>query len=218
MTERTKILEALVQLKASSAPHSWDEQAIPAYSHPNFFVSKIFWQRLKASHSVAPSGNSVLDFGCGAGAFLPWLSASYKNVYIYDLDEKSVKAVANNKTKFGWHNVQSVSLNSGRLDLPDHSLDTIFALDVLEHVDNLEKVLIEFKRVLKPTGKLVVSSPTENFIYKFARKFGGKGFQGEFHLRAAKEVETDMAKHFKVELKTRLYPIFTFFRIVQATP
>ena len=216
MIDQSKILKVLKKIKSDSAPHAWDEQAIPAYSHTNFLVKSIFWQRLKSAHKLAPKGESTLDFGCGAGAFLPWLTSSYAQVYVFDQDQKSIQQVKQNAALFGWNNVNIVNKNQKHLGLPEASVDTIFALDVLEHVDQLEDTLIEFKRILKPNGKLIVSSPTENFFYRFARKFGGKGFQGEFHLRAAKEVEEDLAKHFKVRLKTRLYPVFTFFRIVEA--
>ena len=108
-------------------------------------------------------------------------------------------------------------MSEGKLSVESQSVDTIFALDVLEHVDDLPTLLLEFVRILKPGGRLIVSSPTENAIYKFVRKFGGPGYQGEYHLRAAKEVEYDLSKIFRLNLSKRIFPIFTFFRIVEAT-
>lgn len=116
-----------------------------------------------------------------------------------------------------WNNVSTLTMLEGKLSLESHSVDTIFALDVLEHVDDLPTLLLEFVRILKPGGRLIVSSPTENAIYKFVRRFGGPGYQGEFHLRAAKEVEFDLSKDFRLKLRSRVFPILTFFRIVEGT-
>jgi 2-polyprenyl-3-methyl-5-hydroxy-6-metoxy-1,4-benzoquinol methylase len=195
---------------------SWDEQAIPSYVHPIAIVRKVFWKRVFAAMNVAKNGESALDFGCGAGATFPWLHRKYKFVTAIDSDPKSQVAAREICQKMSWTNINVLSETTTE-SIPTESLDTIIALDVLEHVDDLPKLLLEFKRILKQDGVLIVSSPTENFTYKLVRKFAGPGYQGEYHLRAAKEVESDLAQVFKVKLKKRIFPIFTFFRIVTAS-
>lgn len=209
-----QLIPHLNNLRQNSNDHSWDEQAVPSYTHSNFFVRYVFWKRISHAYASTKRGGVVLDFGCGAGALLPLISEKHNQVYAYDQDEKSLTA---SKKLISIHNLNNVEILLNLSNIETQSLDAIYALDVLEHVENLPELLIEFKRVLKKDGKLVVSSPTENWVYKLARKFGGPGYQGEYHLRAAKEVEKDLMEIFNVKLKKRIFPVFTFFRIVVAT-
>lgn len=46
---------------------------------------------------------------------------------------------------------------------PDNSFTTVFANGVLEHIPDLQKALTEISRILKKNGKLVTTSPTDNY-------------------------------------------------------
>lgn len=210
-----EIVQFLESSRSSFPDHAWDEQAIPSYLHPIAIVRYVFWKRVHSAIKLARSSERALDYGCGAGATFPWLHRKFKEVIAYDIDIKSQVAARKICEKNNWNNIKILTENISIL--PTESIDVIFALDVLEHIDALPELLIEFKRILKPNGVIIVSSPTENFVYKSVRKFAGPGYQGEFHLKAAKEVELDLAQAFKVKLRKRLFPIFTFFRIVTAT-
>ena len=50
-------------------------------------------------------------------------------------------------------------LDIQNIDLPDSSIGTIICNHVLEHVPNDRQALKEFRRVLKPEGRLIVSVP-----------------------------------------------------------
>lgn len=45
------------------------------------------------------------------------------------------------------------------LTFPDNSFDTVFSTQVMEHVDNSDKMMSECNRVLKPGGTLILSVP-----------------------------------------------------------
>lgn len=210
-----EIVPFLESSRSSFPNHAWDEQAIPSYLHSIAIVRYVFWKRVHAAIKLAKNSERALDYGCGAGATFPWLHRKFKEVIAYDIDTKSQTAAQQICKKNNWNNIKILSETIEII--PNESIDVIFALDVLEHIDALPELLIEFKRILKPKGVIIVSSPTENFVYKFVRKFAGTGYQGEFHLKAATEVECDLAQTFNVKLRKRIFPIFTFFRIVTAT-
>jgi len=51
-------------------------------------------------------------------------------------------------------------------ELQDKSLDGVICSEVLEHVPNYQAALDEFARVLRPGGKLLITSP---FVFPAAR-------------------------------------------------
>ena len=53
------------------------------------------------------------------------------------------------------------------------TVDVILAAEVLEHIEPLGPTLESFRRWLKPSGRLLVSLPTENALYRFGRRLAG---------------------------------------------
>ena len=51
------------------------------------------------------------------------------------------------------------------LALPDSSIKAIGLFDVLEHLEQPEKILQEIKRVLQPNGVLIITVPAHNFLF-----------------------------------------------------
>ncbi len=75
---------------------------------------------------------------------------------------------------------------SERLAFPDGSFDLITSLEGIEHVDNHSQMLREFGRVIKPGGRLIISTP--NICNLEERlNFLVRGTAGHFISRAAME-------------------------------
>ena len=60
------------------------------------------------------------------------------------------------------------------IPLPQNYFDVIICSEVLEHIPNIRTVVIEMKRVLKPDGILIVSSPNWYSWFGVARWFAEK--------------------------------------------
>ena len=58
-------------------------------------------------------------------------------------------------------------------------VDAIVAAEVLEHIEPLDDTLRLFESLLRPTGRLVVSLPTENRLYRLGRRLAG--FHGHYY-------------------------------------
>lgn len=210
-----------------------DEAAFPAYSHKNPLMSFLFWERIwkvmtyieKLDGLNGSNGSnglnglscmSVLDFGCGSGVMLPFLSERFHKVVAADIDLSPLKLMSshinfnNNVTTF---NLQQESLDS----LSSTRFDFVLALDVLEHVENLSDTLSMISNLIVPAGKIIISGPTESFIYKSGRKIAGKEFSGEYHTRNIYDIKRELASFTKVtEIATLFYP-FPLFRIYCGT-
>ena len=96
-----------------------------------------------------------VDLGCGFTAtLLRWVVGEFKVKKAIGLDLSCNQSLATEKISF-----QEGDLNN-EIVLPDNSVDMITSLAVLEHLSNARKNLQEVYRILKPGGRLVMTTPT----------------------------------------------------------
>ncbi len=102
-------------------------------------------------------GNLVLDFGCGEGYGSAILSERFPRVIAVD---KDIVVFTTSEGEF--HNSSTIKLCSNE-DLPfkDRTFDIICCFQTLEHIEKYEMLLEEFKRVLKKSGVLLISTPNK---------------------------------------------------------
>jgi len=135
----------------------------------------------------------VLDAACGTGYGTDILSNSVKKVIGLEISEHALNWA---KEHYKNSNIEfkQTDLNKS-LDLPDNYFDTVVSFETLEHVENQENMLGEFKRVLKPGGLLIISSPDREIIT------GKSGSDNKFHIKelSKKEFIDLMKKYFGVE-------------------
>ena len=122
-------------------------------------VSIIRENRLRASESQVglvkqyKNGTYLLDIGCGEGFFL--FNASRAG-YITKGIELSQDAVEYARREFGL-DVEAKPFEE--LQFPEDHFDVITLWQVLEHVPYPRMILKEVRRILKPEGLLVASTP-----------------------------------------------------------
>jgi 2-polyprenyl-3-methyl-5-hydroxy-6-metoxy-1,4-benzoquinol methylase len=197
------------------SPGEYDEQALPAYSHRNRLMRWLFWQRLRRVvrylERKAPPGARVLDFGCGVGMLLPLLAWRGFQVTGVDLDIRHTQSFLD---AFQIPNV--TILPAFRLtELPASQFDVITALDVLEHVPDLNETIVRLGNLLKPGGKLVVCGPTENALYRLGRRLAG--FSGAYHLRNIEDIRQAVHQHFPTVSLGTIYPWLPLFKLFEAS-
>lgn len=193
-----------------------DEAGFPAYSHSNPLINWLFWQRLHTAidyiEEYAPY-EKILDFGCGSGVMLSFLASHSQHVTATDIDLVPLERVK--KYVPLAENIQVLDANQTSISqLVPKSFDLINALDVLEHVHDLPRTLMELLNLLKPDGRLVVSGPTENILYQIGRKLAGREYSGAYHERGIAEVKRELNKRAHVQQIATLYwpvPLFEVF-------
>jgi methionine biosynthesis protein MetW len=98
----------------------------------------------------------ILDMGCGRGELAKILSSQLeaKEVVGVDIDEEALKMV----TKL--RNIMVIRADLNRsLPFKDNYFDLILMAEVIEHVYDTDHVLSESRRVLRPSGYMIVTTP-----------------------------------------------------------
>ena len=138
------------------------------------------WHRY---HFVLPlvAGKKVLDVasGEGYGSALMATVASFVNGV-----DKSGAAVAHAGQAYAdRHNLQFTEGSCGKLSFADASFDAVVSFETVEHILEQVEFLDEIKRVLKPSGLLVISSPNRP---EYSDK---RGYKNEFHVKELDRAE-----------------------------
>ena len=194
----------LVAAVSELSPAERDETAVPSYCHPNPLVRWVFWRRLDVALELAglEPGESVLDFGAGSGVLVPSLERVASRIAAVDVQLGPCRALC---ARLGL-SAELVPLEALATWAQGNAarFDCIFALDVLEHVvdGELAPLLVRFRSLLGPGGRLVVSGPTESLPYRIARRLAG--FRGEYHHRTIWDIDALLRREWHVESVARV--------------
>lgn len=185
-----------------------DEQAIPAYLDGNVLSRQIFISRLIiAMHMVngTKQKRQCLDFGCGSGILLPWLTERFDHVHGVDLDLRFARL-------FCGENAKLTLSTAPTADMAPKSLDLILALDVLEHMHEPAETICELAELLRPEGLMIISGPTENWIYRMGRRI--VGFDGHYHHTNIYDIGDAAGRLLHLKRKVRVLPLLPLFEIL----
>ena len=183
----------------------WEESCVPSYCHPNWLAAFVSWQRLYAATSVArsiePDAERVLDFGSSVGELGHLLPKSAR----YEFIEAHEPAAAFLQEQL------PESRRTTLEDAPTGAYDQIFAIDSLEHNENYRELLHTLVPKLAPGGVLILSGPTENFLYRLGRRIAG--FKGHYHETNIHAIERAASEILDCKAARSILPGITFFRV-----
>jgi ubiquinone/menaquinone biosynthesis C-methylase UbiE len=102
-----------------------------------------------------PTAN-VLDLGCGAGHASYAVAPHVGAVHAYDIAAAMLDVVARTARERGLHNIHVHQGAAESLPFADASFDTVISRLSAHHWRNVSAALREARRVLKPTGKVIL--------------------------------------------------------------
>jgi SAM-dependent methyltransferase len=123
------------------------------------------WHRLVLAH-LDPDrdlkGKRVIEIACGRGGFAarlmrmtsppPWLVAA-------DFSASAVRKGKSFADSIDLRDIRWEVADARSLGHPDGSFDTVVSCETIEHLPNPRAALSEFSRVLRPGGRLLLTTP-----------------------------------------------------------
>jgi 2-polyprenyl-6-hydroxyphenyl methylase/3-demethylubiquinone-9 3-methyltransferase len=104
-----------------------------------------------ASQGIDPVGRNIVDVGCGGGLLTEELAALGAHVIGVDPAAASIATASAHARQAGLDIDYRVGLGE-RLPVSDAAADIVVCVDVLEHVTDVDAVIGETARILKPGG------------------------------------------------------------------
>ena len=119
-------------------------------------------------------GKDVLDIASGEGYGSNLLAQTARRVTGVDLSNEVIEQA---KAKYVRPNVAYLQGSVDAIPMDSASVDVAVSFETLEHHDKHEEMLSEIKRVLRPGGVLVISTPDKLFYSDIPR------YVNEFHVK-----------------------------------
>ncbi|WP_169803541.1 class I SAM-dependent methyltransferase [Sphingomonas adhaesiva] len=134
---------------------------IAALYQSTFLIRRALFKKLKPI--AQEMGGDILDFGCGSKPYRSLFSACTSYIGVDIAVSGHDHADSNVDIYYDGH----------KLPFDDGAFDAIVAFEVFEHVFNIDELLQELKRVLRPGGRILLTLPfawgEHEAPYDFAR-------------------------------------------------
>ena len=135
-------------------------------------------------------GKEVLDIASGEGYGSAMMARQARHVTGVDI---SPAAVEHAQRRYRMDNLRFVSGSCASIPLPDCAVDVVVSFETIEHHTEHEQMLREIRRVLRPDGLLIISSPDK------AEYSDKPGYRNPFHVKELykEEFRSLLTAHFR---------------------
>jgi SAM-dependent methyltransferase len=106
-------------------------------------------------------GEALLDVGCGNGSYTLELAKHFSRTVAIDLEPERLEEFRRRAAAFPSVSVYQMSAEA--LPWDDETFDVVTAIEVIEHIENLEQALSEIRRVLRSGGAFCITCPNRLF-------------------------------------------------------
>ena len=145
---------------------------------------------LNSIYPTSLRGKFIMDVGCGAGSLLNML----KNISQSQIGVEPTSLFRDKLNKQGYKVYSNLS---EAIKEKQGTIDFAFSIQVIEHVKNPREFLEEIRKMMKPGGKLIISTPNRDDIlmnllkdkfYPFFYRSQHRWYFDEFSLKKCAEI------------------------------
>lgn len=130
--------------------------------------------------STFVKNQKVADLACGEGYGSALLAQHAEQVTGVDINAETIQKASEKYQAF--KNLKYIQSDVLSTPMPDHALDLVVSFETLEHLTAHQALLNEFKRLMKPDGLLVISTPDKTV-------YSGSEAHNEFHVKELTQQE-----------------------------
>jgi ubiquinone/menaquinone biosynthesis C-methylase UbiE len=105
---------------------------------------------------AAFAGKKVLEIGCGHGTDSVQFAKNGAVCHVADITDRHLGLAIKNFALRGYPLIWK-KCDATALDFPDNTFDCVYSHGVLHHIPDIQRVMAEISRVLKPGGALCLS-------------------------------------------------------------
>lgn len=106
---------------------------------------------------------ALVDFGCGPGFYTIPFAKVAQRVVAVDAQPEMLKKAEDYARRAGVK-IELVESDGARIPLPSDSFDLVFLNLVYHEISGKKTALAEFRRLLKPGGRVAIREKTENTL------------------------------------------------------
>ena len=130
-----------------------------------YIKNKLFEKKQLIKFSKKSLSNfDILDLGCGGGLVCEPLARLGANITGIDFVKQNIIAAKKHAKKSNT-NIEYLHQDINNLKFKK-KYDAVLILEVLEHIEDWKKIIINVKKLLKPGGKIIISTINRNFFSK----------------------------------------------------
>jgi 2-polyprenyl-3-methyl-5-hydroxy-6-metoxy-1,4-benzoquinol methylase len=167
---------------ASSSYHESLWEAVPEGADPPDFDRRraFLLERAAAARAPGERPRRALDVGCGEGRFAAELDDAGFTVVAVDVAEEPLRRA---RASYPALDFRLLPLEAP-WPLEDADFDVVWAGETIEHVADTAGWLSELRRVLRPGGSLLLSTPAHGRLAMLGLACSGRKFDAHFDPRA----------------------------------
>ena len=118
---------------------------------------------------------SIMDVGAEAGRFFDIAFEKNATLIGLDLDSYGLK-----RLKLKTKNVNLIQADARKIPVKDSTFDTIFMIEVLDYIPDLDEALTECNRTLKSDASLIFSFGNKRSLKSQLKKLRGKSYMHSY--------------------------------------
>lgn len=113
-------------------------------------------------------GKKLIDIGSGSGYVSIEMAKTGMDVIACDITEKYLEFIDKYKKLFSLENLKLINCSADKIPIKSNSVDYVVASAILEHLVFEKEAIKEWKRILKPGGKIFLAVPIKyRYLWPF---------------------------------------------------
>lgn len=111
---------------------------------------------------------TLVDIATGSGYVAVEMAKIGMEVIATDLSPQAIENLKKYKRRFSLKNLKLINSPAEKIPLKSNTADYLVANAILEHIPNEKDAIVEWKRILKPNGKMYITVPLKlRYVWPF---------------------------------------------------